>query len=209
MYGIETMGFFKKRQFIKHIKNFADYINLNTELNREIYISTITPEIAEKIDKTIRMWNYLDEVENIELAKRIPIKIYINSLGGDFSSSLTIVDAIKLSRTPIYTFNIGIVQKEAFLIYLIGQRRYSYPNATFLYLRDLKNLENNSPETQNDKYINFYQRQLNNLKDLIIERTKITENEYNKHLKNMWWITAEDAYKLRICTDILHTINLK
>ena len=43
----------------------------------------------------------------------------------------------------------------------------------------------------------------------LIEKTKITENEYNKHLKGVWWMTSDDAYKLRVCTEILYTTVLK
>ena len=52
-------------------------------------------------------------------------------------------------------------------------------------------------------------KEANNLQDLIIEKTKITENEYNKHLKGVWWMTAEDAYKLRVCIEMLNTTILR
>ena len=89
----------------------------------------------------------------------------------------------------------------------MGHQRYAYPRATFLYERDLKHLD--EADEQVDKYATFYQRQLTEIKDLIIEKTKITENEYNKHLKGVWWMTAEDAHKLRVCTEILYTTILR
>ena len=184
MYRTDITSFFKKRKLLQQIQRFTDYVDLSADLNREIYISTITPEVAEKVDKTIRMWNYIDDTEVVEYSKRHPIKIYMNSLGGDFNSMLTIMDAIKLSKTPVHTINTGVVQKEAFFIYSMGHQRYTYPRATFLYERDLKHLDD--ADEQTDKYINFYLRQLDAIKDLIVERTKITENEYNKHLKGQW-----------------------
>ena len=207
MYKTDIIGFFKKRKLIKQIQSFTDFVDLSANLNREIYISTITPEVAEKVDKTIRMWNYIDDTEIVEYSKRHPIKIYMNSLGGDFNSMLTIMDAIKLSKTPVHTINTGVVQKEAFFIYSMGHQRYTYPRATFLYERDLKHLDD--ADEQTDKYINFYLRQLDAIKDLIVEKTKITENEYNKHLKGQWWMSAVDANKLRVCTEILYTTVLR
>lgn len=207
MYKINIIGFFKRKQLEKQMRCFTDLVDLRTDLNREIYISTITPEVAEKVDKIIRMWNYIDEDEMVEYSKRHPIKIYMNSLGGDFNSMLTIMDAIKLSKTPVHTINTGVVQREAFFIYSMGHQRYAYPRSTFLYERDLKHLSDTSEQV--DKYIIFYQRQLLDIKDLIIEKTKITENEYNKHLKGAWWMTADDAYKLRVCNDILYTTTLR
>lgn len=207
MYKTDIIGFFKKRKLMQQIQRFTDYVDLSADLNREIYISTITPEVAEKVDKTIRMWNYIDDTEIVEYSKRHPIKIYMNSLGGDFNSMLTIMDAIKLSKTPVHTINTGVVQKEAFFIYSMGHQRYTYPRATFLYERDLKHLDD--ADEQTDKYINFYLRQLDAIKDLIVEKTKITENEYNKHLKGQWWMSAADANKLRVCTEILYTTVLR
>lgn len=207
MYKTDIIGFFKKRKLIKQIQSFTDFVDLSANLNREIYISTITPEVAEKVDKTIRMWNYIDDTEIVEYSKRHPIKIYMNSLGGDFNSMLMIMDAIKLSKTPVHTINTGVVQKEAFFIYSMGHQRYTYPRATFLYERDLKHLDD--ADEQTDKYVNFYLRQLDEIKNLIIEKTKITENEYNKHLKGQWWMSAEDAHKLRVCTEILYTTVLR
>ena len=207
MYKTDIIGFFKRRKLIKQIQSFTDFVDLSANLNREIYLTTITAQTAEAIDRIVRMWNYIDDTEIVEFSKRHPIKIYINSLGGDFNAMLTIMDVIKMSKTPVQTINIGVVQKEAFFIYAMGHQRYAYPRATFLYERDLKHLDNSDEQT--DKYVNFYLRQLDEIKDLVIEKTKITENEYNKHLKACWWMTAEDAHKLRVCTEILYTTILR
>lgn len=207
MYKTDIIGFFKKRKLIKQIQSFSDYVDLSAHLNREIYITSITPQTAEAFDKVIRMWNNIDDVEAIEYTKREPIKVYINSLGGDFNAMFTMMDSIKMSRTPIHTINIGVVQKEAFFIYIMGHQRHSYPRASFLFERDLKHLDDADANT--DKYVNFYTRQLTDLKDSLLEKTKITDVEYGKHLKGVWWITAEDAHKLRICTEILYTTILK
>lgn len=206
MYGTDIISFFKRRRLMKQIQSFTDYVDLSANLNREIYLTSITAQTAEAIDRIIRMWNSIDDTESMEYGKRHPIKIYINSMGGDFNAMLSIMDIIKLSRTPVYTVNMGIVQKEAFFIYIMGAQRLAYPRSTFLYERDLKHLDEENEQL--DKYVNFYQRQLNELKDTVIEKTKITETEYNKHLKGCWWIMAEDAQKLRICTEVLYTINL-
>ena len=207
MYKTDIIGFFKRRKLIKQIQSFTDFVDLSANLNREIYLTTITSQTAEAIDRIVRMWNYIDDTEIVEFSKRHPIKIYMNSLGGDFNAMLTIMDVIKMSKTPVQTINIGVVQKEAFFIYAMGHQRYAYPRATFLYERDLKHLDNSDEQT--DKYVNFYLRQLDEIKDLVIEKTKITENEYNKHLKACWWMTAEDAHKLRVCTEILYTTILR
>lgn len=199
MFKNDIINFFRKT--LKRIDTFAEYTELTSNSNREIYVSTITPQVAEMVDKTVRMWNNIDEMEMVEWGKRVPIKLFINSTGGDFTSMLTIMDIIKLSKTPVYTVNTGTVQKEAFFIFISGHQRYAYPTSSFQYERDLKHLDEEDKSL--DNYIAFYERQLNEIKDVILEKTKITENEYNKHLKGTWWMTAEDAQKLRICNEVL------
>lgn len=200
MFKNDIINFFKKT--VRRITSFSEYVDLNSSSSREIYISTITPQIAETVDKTIRMWNRIDDTEMVEWGKRTPIKLYINSTGGDFNSMLTIMDIIKLSKTPVYTINTGVVHKEAFFIFITGHQRYAYPKSSFVYERDLKHLD--EEDRSLDNYIAFYERQLAEIKDVILEKTKITENEYNKHLKGTWWMTAEDAQKLRICNEVLN-----
>ena len=200
MFKNDIMNFFKRTS--KHITTFNEYVELNSNINRELYINMITPQVAEMVDKTIRMWNKADDTDMIEWIKRTPIKLYINSTGGDFNSMLTIMDIIKLSKTPVYTINTGIVHKEAFYIFISGHQRYAYPKSSFLYERDLKHLDENDKSLGN--YIAFYERQLLEIKDIVLEKTKITENEYNKHLKGTWWMTSEDAQKLRICNEVLN-----
>lgn len=200
MFKNDIMNFFKRTS--KHITTFNEYVELNSNINRELYINTITPQVAEMVDKTIRMWNKADDIDMIEWVKRTPIKLYINSTGGDFNSMLTIMDIIKLSKTPVYTINTGIVHKEAFYIFISGHQRYAYPKSSFLYERDLKHLDESDKSLGN--YISFYERQLSEIKDIVLEKTKITENEYNKHLKGTWWMTSDDAQKLRICNEVLN-----
>lgn len=182
-------------------EDFLKIVDLSAGLNREILIDTITPQTANMVDRYIRFWNDIDEENEILMQSREPIKILINSQGGTLSAALTIMDSIKISKTPVYTINIGTAYKEAFYIYLAGHKRYSYPKSSFLLEKDLKQFD---VDSQTNNYIAFCESQNEELKFLILEKTKITENEYNKK-KNVWWINADEAYKLKICNEILKT----
>lgn len=202
MFKNEVIKFFNKKKMGQMITDFTGYVNLFSHTTREIYIGTITPQVAESVDKTIRMWNQTDENDMVEWGKRIPIKVYINSIGGDFNSMLMIMDSIKLSKTPVHTINTGAVYKEAFYVFIAGHQRYAYPKSSFSYERDLKHLCDSDTA---DSYINLYEKQLVEIKEILLEKTKLTENEYNKHLKGTWWINTEEAQKLRICNEIMLT----
>lgn len=64
--------------------------------------------------------------------KREPVMLYINSPGGDIVEGFALVSAIELSKTPIYTVNVGQWCSMAFLIGIAGHKRFSLPDMTFL-----------------------------------------------------------------------------
>ena len=184
--------------FNRKIKQHYTSIDVTSHLNREFYLDNITPTIANQFDKFVRFWNNVDE-DSI-MTQREPIKLYIDSRGGSLSAALTIIDTIKLSRTPVYTVNIGNVFKEAFYIYLAGLKRYSYPRASFYYEKDLSFF--NLGEAQSN-YEDFIKDQQTELHDMLMEGTKITESDYEK--RSGWWLTPEKAYNLRICNEVLRS----
>lgn len=85
---------------------YSYYKNLNNRviwLNDEIYRESIVPLV-----KNIIFWNKEDEDNKISISDRKPIKIMINSYGGEIDATFQMIDIIKLSKTPIYTYNMGL-----------------------------------------------------------------------------------------------------
>lgn len=190
----------KYKQLTETIEDIPKYMEKS---NREILIDTVTPQIADTIDRLIRFWNIVDEDMGLVINEREAIKIYINSIGGSIEAAFTIMNSIKISKTPIYTFNIGVVEKESFLIYLAGHKRYAYPNSIFMYT---DNIINNPIEEENES--TFYSKNAltailkQNIKMCFLDRVSITEAQYDKHCKNEWWFSADDALKLHITNEI-------
>ena len=146
----------------------------------------------------------IDEYQGLLISDREPIKIYMNSLGGDLTAAMALVDAIRISKTPVYTFNIGTVQKEAFLIFLSGHRRYTYSNSTFMYNhRDTISIdESNGTESSFYNLNTLKEKRINEIQNFIIEKTSITENVFEKNGKTTWWFDSLDAIKLHICHEV-------
>ena len=87
--------------------DFTDIVDLHNGLNRHMHLGAIDNDIADAIDNYIRFFNTQDEQNNIPAEERKPIKIYIDSIGGDIMGTLTIIDAIRQSETPVITINTG------------------------------------------------------------------------------------------------------
>ncbi len=86
--------------------------------------------ICSQIVDNIMAYNREDY--DIPVEERKPIRLYINSPGGDVNEGFAVISAIELSKTPVYTINIGTWYSMAFLIGISGHKRFSLPYMTFL-----------------------------------------------------------------------------
>ena len=182
----------------KTITNIMDCIDYANAMSREIYLNNLTPASAETIEKIIRFWNNIDDIEPTSITDRKPINIYIDSFGGSLNAAFTIGDIIKNSKTPVYTINIGVCQKEALYPYLAGHKRYAYPRSSF-YLD--KNIERLDLSEGQSNYEDFIKKQALEVKDMVLEATKITETDYEN--RKGWWLTADKANELLVCHEVL------
>ena len=112
------------------IKNFDNILETNGFLNREIFVGDIDSDLGVAVNVLIRFYNQQDEEENIPVQDRKPIKIFIDSGGGDLDATFTIIDSIKMSKTPVWTINFGCAYSGGFFIFINGHKRFTTPLST-------------------------------------------------------------------------------
>ena len=184
------------RKVKEDTKDLDSLMELAQGLDRNIFIGDID-NIADTVDAVIRFWNNYDNQRNIPIDEREPIKLYIDSYGGSLTEAFTICDSIKLSKTPIWTINIGTAYSGGFLIAICGDRRYAYPHASYLFHEGATG--NSADANKFRNFADFYQIQLEQLKDIILKHTSITSEKYKEKQRDDWWITADEAVDLEIC----------
>ena len=182
------------------VKNFEQVMEISEADNRTIIIEGIDETSGTVADQLIRFWNKVDELNKTPIEERKPIKIYINSPGGSLVSTLTIIDAIKLSKTPVWTINIGMAYSGGFFIFINGHKRITYPNSSFLYHEGSTGVDGDASKFQD--YADFYKRQRVVLKKIVLENTKITPEQYKDHIKDDWWLLSDEALELGVCDEI-------
>ena len=175
----------------KDMKSFEDFINLDGSARREIYVYDINPGVGGSVDGYIRFWNSVDDRKNIPIEEREPIKIYIDSCGGSLSDTLTIIDSIKMSKTPIIGICIGAAYSGGFFIFISCQKRIAYPHASFLFHEGSTSTGGTSGQFAN--YAAFYKKQLDQLKDIVLENTNISEDEYKDIKKDDIWQDVKEG----------------
>lgn len=186
----------------KELKSFDQLIDYYQSFNdRNILIGEIGYEIAVAVDSVIRFWNSVDNEAGIPVEERKPIKIFLHSPGGFLTSTFTMIDAIKMSKTPVYTIAMGETYSGGFFTFLAGHKKFAYPHASFLYHEGAT--ANGGDANKFRNFAKFYEVQLEQLRQVVLNNSSISEEEYEKHIKDDWWLTAEEAVKYGIADEIL------
>ena len=131
------------------------------------------------------------EDKDLPTEKRQPIILYITSNGGEIDSGFELIDVIQSSKTPVYTVNLGYQYSMGLLIGLAGHKRFSTKNARFL-MHDGSGLVYNSIAKAQDQ-MTFQAKAIERIKQYILSRSNLTEEEYNSKYRIEWYMFAEEA----------------
>lgn len=184
--------------------DFCDIIDLSNGLNRNIVLTDIDASIGDSVNSYIQFFNRIDQEKKIDVNKRTPIKIYIDSNGGNLEACFTIIDAITMSKTPVWTINIGKAYSAGFFIFITGHKRFAYPNSSFLFHEGSTGIYQDANKFKN--YADFYKQQLEQLRAITLEHTQIESEEYDKHVKDDWWFDVNEALKYGVTDKISYKL---
>lgn len=134
---------------------------------------------------------------------RKPIKIYINSYGGDVYDMWALIDIMLNAKSPIYTYCTGYAMSAAFQIFLAGSKRFASKHSTFLYHQTYHGYSGKHQELIED--MNEFNYLQNDIESYVKNRTKITEKKLKeiREKKIDWYIHCDEALELGIVTDII------
>jgi ATP-dependent Clp protease protease subunit len=139
--------------------------------------------------------------KGIKIEDRKPILLYVTSNGGSLVDGFELIDVMLLSKTPIYTINLGYQYSMGFLIGLAGSKRYGTKNATYL-LHDGQNMVWNSSSKVMDQ-MKFQEKQEAKIKDYVLSRSKLTSEEYDEKYRVEWYLFNPEAKEKGFCDYII------
>ena len=164
------------------------------------YDASMTGKLVENIFD----FNRMDEGSPIE--ERRPIRLYINSPGGEVVEGFALVDAINLSKMPIYTINVGEWCSMAFLIGIAGTKRFSLPSATFM-MHEPSGLVVGKFSDMADK-VKFNQRYGEKvIKRYVLAHSKMTSAEYDEKTGKDFHMLPEDALRYGFIDEIVSDLS--
>jgi len=135
-----------------------------------------------------------------------PIKIFIDSYGGQVYQCFGLLSVMKASKTEIHTIVTGAAMSCGFMMLISGHKRYAYSLSTPLYHQvssvawgKLKDMEEDVQETKRLQKI---------IEDITYERTNITRKRLKEVFKGKkdWFMSADEALRLGVVDEILTDI---
>lgn len=176
---------------------------LRGEISGAENCDSIGPSIDELVDG-IRRFNREDEGKSKD--DRTPIRLFIDSPGGDTPAGFKLVDAIATSETPVYTINESRCYSMAFLIFICGSKRFATPKATFL-MHDGVMFFGNSANKAFDA-ADFYKRfEEETVKAHILQYSRMTGKEYEELRLKEYYMMTEEAMKHGFLDQVISSEN--
>lgn len=132
-----------------------------------------------------------------------PIKLIINSFGGEVFSGLALIDVIDNSQTPVHTICHGTAMSMALIVFAAGHVRYASKYATFMYHEAAYEL--------NGK-VAFHKQELKETERIdklcdayLISKTKFTPKVLQPHRERQseWYFDVKVAQKYGLVDEIL------
>ena len=168
-------------------------------LSRTITLGEIDSESVNDIIQLI----YEINDEDIKKTQVEPIRLIINSFGGEVYSGLALIDTIDNSLTPVYTICHGSAMSMALIIYSAGHNRYASKNATFMYHEAAYPIEGKvAHHKQELKEVERVDKICDNY---LLSKTSFTQKQFNdvKKTQGEWYFNVETAQEHGLVNEIL------
>ena len=173
------------------------------ERERRIHLDFDVDPNVMAVYRMILRWNMEDH--GVEPKDRKPIWLYIMSYGGNMDYMWTLVDAIRMSRTPVYTVNVGVAASAASLIFLAGHRRYMFPNGKVVIHEGSAQLSGDAVKVMDAS--DSYKKELKRMKDFILDVTRIPRAQLNKKRNNDWELDAAFCLENGVCDRVIESLD--
>lgn len=162
---------------------------------RQILLSgEINKSLAEKIVRQLLV---------LEADSDEPIKIFIDSPGGDADAGYAIFDMIRFIKAPVYTIGMGLVASAGSIILLASpkERRFGLPNSHYLIHQPLSGIKGVATE------IEIHALELEKLRvrinEMISAETGKSVEQVSKDTDRDFWMGAKEAFEYGLISKVV------
>ena len=155
----------------------------------------VNKEMAEKVVRQLLL---------LEADSEDPIKVFIDSPGGDVDAGFAIFDMIRFVKPEVYIVGMGLVASAAALILLAApsERRLGLPNSHYLIHQPLSGMRGVATEIEiHAKELDKLRRKLNKL---ISDETGQKIERVEKDTDRDYWMGAEESLEYGLISKIIY-----
>lgn len=136
---------------------------------------------------------------------REPIKLYIDSYGGECYACLSLVAAMRTSKTPIHTYCNGFCMSAGAIIFIAGHKRF-ISDYTTMCIHQVSSISNRYTKLldmkENMEETEYLQK---TLFDIILKYSKVKQTQLDKIIKQKkdWFLHKEDILKYKLADIVI------
>lgn len=167
--------------------------------NRILWVDGEIDITLLEITRLIMYWNIQDKDMPVE--ERKPIKLFIFSPGGNLAETMHACSVIQMSKTPVWTVNMGMALSGGFLLLISGHKRYTMPYARAMLHRGSGGAAGTFGQAEDA--MKDYNAQMNDLQELVLKQTKISKQAFSKRKDRDWYFGADEQIKHGVVDEII------
>ena len=173
----------------------SEVMNTKFLKTRQILLSgEVNKALAEKIVRQLLVM----EADSDE-----PIRIYIDSPGGDVDAGYAIFDMIRFVEAPVYCIGMGLVASAGALILLAADksRRIGLPNSHYLIHQPLSGIK--GVATDIEIHAQELEKTKAKINDLIAQETGKPLEQVAKDTDRDYWLSATEAMEYGLISKVV------
>lgn len=181
--------------------DLANYWTLRK--NRIIWLDGGIDTYALSIVQAIQIWNIEDKGKPVE--ERTPIKLCIFSGGGADSVAWAIVDAIKASKTPVWTVNMNLAMSNGLTLLVAGHKRFAMEHSSAMYHSGSAELSGTKEQLDAaTKWTKDGDKQYN---EWLLANTAIDSKLFKRKQKMDWYMNGPDQIQYGVVDAIIKDLD--
>lgn len=159
------------------------------EQDRIFWLNDSVEDCAQDLIEMILRCNREDKDKPVE--ERRPIRIFIDSCGGDMTFMWSIINMIEISKTPVYTINYCMAFSAAAEILASGHVRYGLKGSHVMVHSGSCAYSGQADQVESTK--KYFDKLSKRTVEHLMEKTKIDPKVFKRKAVVDWFLDEEEA----------------
>lgn len=169
------------------------------EQDRIFWLNDSVENCAEDLIRMILYCNKEDKGKSSD--ERKPIKIFIDSLGGDLTFMYSIINMIDISKTPIWTINYCTSYSAAGEILASGHKRFAFPGSHVMLHNGSASFGGQVDQVESMK--RYFDSVSKKCTEHLLSKTKIDPKKLKKRGVTDWFMDENEALENGVIDEIV------